>query len=179
MLSHVPKLAFNDPRFCCLLQHVKICQKLQHGLVYCPKILPHRLIGYIIILVGTFAAFTNAVGLIINTKFLRYSPHTVTVSYLMVTNIVLGTYLPLIRSVDIYYDKRIVFYHIDWTQSYLCSFMEVSSSTTLMISLCLNGLLMFMIVGALTSYKLYITKTRLVLATLLMAGFALIFNVTK
>ena len=97
----------------------------------------------------------------------------------MVTNIVLGTYLPLIRSVDIYYDKRIVFYHIDWTQSYLCSFMEVSSSTTLMISLCLNGLLMFMIVGAVTSYKLYIAKTRLVFATLLMAGFALIFNVTK
>ena len=179
MLSHVPKLTFSDPRLCCILQHVKICQKLLGVMDHCPKILPHRLIGYIIILIGVFSAFTNAVGLIMNTKFLKDSLHTATVSYLMATNIVLGTYLPLIGSVDLYYDKRIAVYHIGWAKSYLCSFMEVSSSTTLMISLCLNGLLMFMIVGAITSSKLYIAKTRLVVGTLLVAGFALIFNMTQ
>ena len=179
VLSYIPKLIFNDPRFCCLLPHTRICQNLLHVLDSCPNIFPHRLMGYIIILIGCFSVLTNAVGLILNAKFIKVSLHTETVSYLMIVNIVLGTYLPLIGSVAIYYDQRIVFYHVGWTQSSLCSFMEVLSSTSLMISLCLNGLSMFVIVGAVTRIKLNITKTQLAVRILLMSVFVLVFNMTQ
>ena len=178
-LSHIPKLSFNDPRLCCILTHVKMCKEIWNLLDSCPRLLPHRLMGHVIILFGCFSAFMNVVGLIINTKFLKDSLHAKTISYSMLVNIVLATYLPFIGSVDIYYGQHIVLYHVNWSQSILCSFMEVSSSTTLMISFCLNGLLMFMTVKAVTGIHFYILRTHLTVGILLMTGFALTFSLIQ
>ena len=178
-LSHIPKLRFNDPRLCCILSHVKMCKEIWQSLDSCPRLLPHRLMGHAIILVGCFSVSMNIVGLITNAKFLKDSLHVKMISYLMLVNIVLGTYLPFIGSVDIYYGQHIVLYHVSWSQSILCSFMEVSSSTALIISFCLNGLLMFMTVKAVTGIKFYILRTRLAVGILLMTGFAITFNLIQ
>ena len=175
-LSYFTEFIFNDPRLCCVISRAKICQKNVHLLISCPTILPHRHLGCISIVVGCFVIFLNVIGLIINVKLYKTSLHAETVSYLMSINVLLGTYLPLIGSVDIYYGQRIVLLHASWTKSILCNFIEVSSSTALMISLCLNGLLMFMTVGAVTRVNFHIIKRRLATGMLLMTAFTFIIN---
>ena len=175
-LSHIPELMFSDPLFCCLISHATICQNVLRVFGACPRILLYLEIGYIVIVVGCFSIFINSVGLIINTKLLKDSLYSETVSYLMLINIVCGTYLPLIGSVDLFYGQRIMLFHAIWSDSILCSFMEVASSTSLMISLCLNGLLMLMTVRAVTKVKFNIPKMQVIFGILLITGFAVIFN---
>ena len=175
-LSHIPELIFNDPRFCCILPDAKICQKQVNVVGSCPTILPHRHMGYFSIVVGCCVVFMNTIGLIVNVKLFKGSLHAEAISYLMSVNIVLGAYLPIIGSVDIYYGQRIVFLHANWSDSILCSLMELSTSVSLLISWTLNGLLMFMTVGAVTRVKFHIVKTRLALGILLMTVFAIIIN---
>ena len=121
----------------------------------------------------------NVVGLIINSKLFKDALYGETVSYLLLINVVLGTYLPLIGSADIFYGQRVISPHARWSETILCSFMQVSSSTSLMISLCINGLLMYMTIGAVTRVKFIILKTHLAFRVLLIIVMATIFNLMQ
>ena len=178
-LSHIPEVMFTDPLFCCSLSHAKICLKRLRVFGSCPRILPYLQLGCVVIVAGCFSIFMNVVGLIINSKLFKDSLYGETISYLMLINVVLGTYLPLIGSVDIYYGQRVISSHARWSESILCRFMDVASSTSLMISLCLNGLLMYMTIGAVTRVKFVILKTHLAFRVLLITGIATIFNLIQ
>ena len=177
-LSHIPELMFTDPLFCCLLPQAKICHKGLRVLGTCLRILPDREIGYVVIVAGFLSIFMNTVGIIINTKHLKDSLYAKMVSYLMLINIILGTYLPLIGSVDIFHGQHIPS-HARWSESILCNFMEMSSSTSLMVSLGINGLVMYMTIEAVTRVKFIILKTHLAFSILFITGFAVIFNLVQ
>ena len=178
-LSRIPEVMLTDPLFCCLLSHAKICLKRLHVFGSCPRMLPYLQLGYHIIVAGYFSIFMNVVGLIINSKLFKDALYGETLLYLLLINVVLGTYLPLIGSPDIFYGQRVISPHARWSESILCSFMQVTSSTSLMISLCINGLLMYMTIGAVTRVKFIILRTHLAFRVLLITVIATIFNLMQ
>ena len=137
-------ILFNDKRFCCIFTNDKHCRFINDLNQMCPTLLPHRMLSYMLAAAGTISVIVNVVAITANIKAYRGRKLSKLITFLCITDAALASYLSYLGIADIYYDSNFVFVAEQWKQSYMCHFMDVSTSSGTMISLCLSGLLVYL-----------------------------------
>ena len=143
-LSQYYDLRFDDSRLCCIFIRNKYCLYEASVLGRCPTILPHRLIGYIILLTGGVIVVINGYALYANFIITRGSLHSQIMYFLILVDFVLASYLPIIGAVDVYYKSYFALAVERWQQGVVCRMLETLSTITIILSPFLSGLLVFL-----------------------------------
>ena len=141
LLSDSTHLLFNDHRLCCIWKGNARCRSLGNLPRLCPTLLPHLSIGYLVFASGSLLIIINIVAFFVNHQITKIGNLSKLISLLMCVDGILAMYLPFIGAAEIYYNRHIVLYAMEWQQGIPCRFMEVLTATTTMMLLCVSPLL--------------------------------------
>ena len=151
ILSHYFYLKFDDSRLCCILYYNTYCLNETKLAASCPTLLPHRLIGYVILPIGIGIIATNLYAFQANVKQAKASHFTKIMSFLILVDTMMASYLPIIWVADLYYKSTFVLAMERWHKGVVCQLMESVSTITTILSPVLSGLLVFLISQGITN----------------------------
>ena len=150
-LSHYLYLKFDDSRLCCLFHCNKYCLNEGKLSSSCPTLLPHRFIGCVIFPIGIGIIATNLYAFHANFKQAKASHFAKIMSFLILDDTIMTSYLPMIGVADIYYKSTFVLAIGRWQKGVVCQLMESVSTITTILSPVLSGLLVFLISQGITN----------------------------
>ena len=157
ILSQYFDLKFDDSRLCCIFTQNKYCIEQAMVTTACPNLLPHGLIGYFILPFGVGIVFLNLIAFNANRGLAKASLYCKITSFLILTDAMLASYLPMIGAADLYYKSDFVLVEKRWHWDLICWLIENMSIITTIVSPFLSGLLLFLTSLGITKVKVNVS----------------------
>ena len=148
---NIQYLKFDDPRLCCIFTTNTNCGKQMIQAVLCRTLLPSRVMGYIVLVLGVLSVVYNIAALYANMKLMHRVKHSKLTSYLMFIDATLAMYLPAFSVAHLYYQSNFVLTEHQWRQSILCWLMDNLSAAATILSIYHCGLHIYLMKQAITT----------------------------
>ena len=173
-------ILFNDKRLCCIFTYNAHCTAVKNLERICRKLLPHKWFSYMIATAGIISIIVNVAAVTVNISAYRGRKLSKLISSLCISDAALASYLPYIGIANIYHGNNFVLAVKQWSRSPICHFMDVLTSSGMMVSLCLSALLIFLTGQGVTRITFSIDEIwlKLIIAQVLTLLMIMIINIS-
>ena len=141
-LINIQKLKTDEFKFCCVKPQVlpeDQCFPEKDEYSSCDDLFRNEILRPLVWIIGIFAILTNASSIIyrsINQKEQLKASYGILVSNLAVSDGIMGLYLLIIASADVYFRSVYIFHDMSWRNSIFCKLAGVLSTTSTEASVC-------------------------------------------
>ena len=145
LVSHISEFRFDDPRLCCIFTCNKYCvHSLQTEKSACVTLLPNWLTAYICVGSGAMLFVLNCFAFGAN-QYSKGEVHfTKMISLLIFFDTILSLYLPVMGTVDLYYNSHFPLVKLQWRKGIFCLAVDMISTTVTMLSVFFSAFLIFL-----------------------------------